>query len=167
MTLLNPDHLIEQAEQLARPPANGAPRQADLRRAVSTTYYALFHAILVDVADQLAGRARRNSVEYSLAYRSVPHRQLANLCEELSKTTLGAKYRPFEPNGGFGADLLAVASALIDLQEKRHSADYDPLYRVTASDASLTVQAGRAALNHWRSVPRNRRRLFVLILTLL
>jgi hypothetical protein len=57
--------------------------------------------------------------------------------------------------------------AFTDLQEKRHSADYDPLYRVTSSDASLTLQAGRTAFNHWRNLPKARRRLFILLLTFL
>ncbi|HQZ68834.1 MAG TPA: hypothetical protein PLY87_27290 [Planctomycetaceae bacterium] len=39
--------LLQQAESLARLDQRGAPRQANLRRAVSSTYYALFH-FLVD-----------------------------------------------------------------------------------------------------------------------
>jgi len=36
--------LLQQAESLARLDLRGAPRQANLRRAVSSTYYALFQA---------------------------------------------------------------------------------------------------------------------------
>jgi hypothetical protein len=42
--VIDPDHLLKQAQRLARPPRPGAPRQADLRRAVSSAYYAIFHA---------------------------------------------------------------------------------------------------------------------------
>jgi hypothetical protein len=167
MALLNPEHLFDQADQLATPPANGAPRQASLRRAVSTAYYALFHAILTDAADQLAGKGQRDTHQYALVYRSIKHRHLTELCEHIVKEKLPDKYKPYEPQGGFGADLLAVAKALTDLQEKRESADYDPLYRVTVSDASLTLQAGRTALAHWRNVSAARRRLFILMLTFL
>jgi hypothetical protein len=118
MTLLNPEHLFEQADQLAAPPANGAPRQANLKRAVSTAYYALFHAILTDVADQLVGKGQRHTLQYSLVYRKVQHRDLTELCKNIVKQTLSDNYKPYEPHGGFGSDLLAVAKTLTDLQEK-------------------------------------------------
>jgi hypothetical protein len=167
MPLLNPDHLFDQADQLATPAVNGAPRQANLRRAVSTGYYALFHANLTDVADQFVGRGQRGTAQYALVYRSVQHRHLTDLCENIVKERLPDKFKPYVPLGGFGPDLLAVAQTLADLQEKRESADYDPLYRLTASDASLTLRAGRAALAHWRNVSAGRRRLFILMLTFL
>jgi hypothetical protein len=51
MPLLNPDHLFEQAERLLALSGAGAPRQADLRRAISNVYYAVLHAILAAAAD--------------------------------------------------------------------------------------------------------------------
>jgi hypothetical protein len=167
MSLLNPDHLFDQADQLATPPANGAPRQANLRRAVSTAYYALFHGILTEVSDQIVGRGQRNSAQYALVYRSIQHRHLIDLCENIVKEKVPDKYKPFVPDGGFGPDLLAVAKTFADLQEKRESADYDPLYRITASEAALTSRGGRTALEHWRNASAEMRRLFSLMLTFL
>jgi hypothetical protein len=163
MALLNPEHLFEQADQLVAQTGQRVPRQASLRRAVSTTYYALFHAIVTDIADQLVGIGQRGTRQYALVYRSIEHRELVALCKNIIQEPLPHPYRPYEPQGGFGPDLLAVAKALIDLQQKRHNADYDPLYHVAASDAALTLQAGRTAFNHWRNVPRTRRRLFILL----
>ena len=40
---------------------------------------------------------------------------------------------------------------VVDLQEKRHLADYDPLLRVRMSDAISAVDTGRAALIRFRS----------------
>jgi hypothetical protein len=45
------------------------------------------------------------------------------------KNPLPTKYSKYEPAGGFGQDLIALATAVIDLQEQRHLADYDPLSR--------------------------------------
>jgi hypothetical protein len=93
-----------------------------------------------------------------LAYRSVDHKSLRLICENVAKPTLPAKYAPYEPKGGFGADLTAVATAVVELQEKRHLADYDPLFRVTMSDALLSIATGRRALQRFRGaspVPRN------------
>jgi hypothetical protein len=163
MTLLNPEHLFDEAARLAAPPPNGRPRQADLRRAISATYYALFHAIIADFADRLVGRDDRDTPQYALIYRSVLHRDLSGLCKKIVKDNLTG----YEPEGGFSPALLAVANALISLQEKRHSADYDPLYSVRASEAALTVDEGRTAVAHWRDVPEEQRRLFMLLLAFL
>jgi hypothetical protein len=164
MPVLNPDHLLEQADRLMAPPGGGAPRQADLRRAISNAYYSVFHAILTDAADEFAGKTKRHTPRYELVYRSVDHRSLRRLCEDIAKTALPARYAKYEPPGGFGTDLIALSIAVVDLQEKRHLADYDPLFRVSASDAILAVATGRAALLRLRNVSRTRRKAFLSLL---
>jgi hypothetical protein len=64
MPVLNPDHLFDQAERLVATTAGGAPRQADLRRAVSSVYYGLFHAILTAAADLFVGRGVALDLSY-------------------------------------------------------------------------------------------------------
>lgn len=147
MATLNPEHLFEQAERLIEPPPAGPPRQVDLRRAVSAAYYAVFHALLTSVADELIGKTKRNLPEYRLAYRSLDHRRLRDLCADVTKGTLPSKIVAYAPPGGFGADLQALATAVVDLQEKRHSADYDPQGRVRTADALLAVRTGRSAVS--------------------
>jgi hypothetical protein len=164
MPVLNPDHLLEQATRLTAVPAAGAPRQADLRRAISTAYYGVFHAIVTEAADDFAGRTQRESPRYALVYRSIDHRALRTLCEDIAKSTLPAKYSKYEPPGGFGPDLIAVATAVVDLQEKRHLADYDPQYRVSTSDAILALATGRSALARFRAANRTRRKAFLSLL---
>ncbi|MGH7031514.1 MAG: hypothetical protein ACREE9_01270 [Stellaceae bacterium] len=94
MAILNPEHLFEQAEKLIAPSQTGAPRQVDLRRAVSSAYYGLFHATLTAAADQFIGVTKQSTPQYSLVYRSVDHRSLRALCLEVLKPTLPAKYAP-------------------------------------------------------------------------
>jgi hypothetical protein len=65
------------------------------------------------------------------------------------------------PKGGFGRDLRALASAVIELQEKRHLADYDPLFRARLSDAVLAVATARGALVRFRGASRVVRRVLV------
>ena len=121
MPVVDADHLLELAERLiSPPPRGGAPRQADLRRAISTVYYAVFHAVATEATDDFVGRAQRQSPRYALVYRSIDHRPLRVLCEEVQKDELPKKYSKYEPNGGFGADFKALAAAVVDLQEKRH-----------------------------------------------
>ncbi len=163
MAVVNPDHLLDQAERLITPPGGGAPRQADLRRAISSAYYAVFHAVLTEAADDFVGKTHRATSRYALVYRSVDHTSLRKLCEHI-KTSLPPKYTKHSPSGGFGADLIALATAVVDLQEKRHLADYDPLFSVRTSDAVLAAATARTALTRFRNANRVSRKAFLSLL---
>jgi hypothetical protein len=161
MSILDPDHFLDQADRLIISTGGGVPRQVDLRRAISSSYYALFHAVTTEAADDLVGRTHRQSPRYQLVYRSIEHRSLLRLWQDIVKTTLPAKYAGYEPTGGFGPDLQAFADAVIDLQEKRNRADYDPLFRVTRSEALPATETGRAALARFRNANRTLRKVFL------
>lgn len=159
MTVPNPNHLLDRAGRLAT--QGGAPRQADLRRAISDTYYAIFHAVVTEAADLFVGRKKRDSARYSLLYRGVDHRVLRKVCDGIAKSPLPARYAAYAPKAGFGPELEAVASTIIDLQERRYLADYDPLFRASLSDTLFVVASGRSALARFRSVGRSLRHDFV------
>ena len=161
MPVLNPDHLLEQADRLIAPVGGGAPRQADLRRAISAVYYSVFHAVATEAADSFAGRTQRQSPRYALVYRSIDHRFLRGVSEDVIKTTLPTKYVRYQPSGGFGADIVALATAVVDLQEKRHAADYDPLLRVSTAEAILALETGRTAVSRLRHANPTKRRAFL------
>ena len=164
MAILNPEHLLEQAERLTQRGVAGAPRQVDLRRAVSTAYYGVFHATAIAAADAFVGRGRRATPQYSLAYRSIDHRVLRRICDEVRRPILRDRYKPFNPEDGFGPGLIAFVEALLDLQEKRHAADYDPAIRLDSSEARASVGGARAALTHFQDAPDTERTVFLALL---
>ena len=155
----NPDHLLDQASRLIARAGGGAPRQTDLRRAISNAYYALFHAIAIAASDDLAGSTHRNTPRYSLVYRSIDHRSLRGVCDQALKAKLSAKYSAYAPKGGFDANLRAMASVLVELQERRHLADYHPGFRAKMSDAIFAVATARNALSRQVAKPRGVHRL--------
>ena len=53
---MDPEHLLQIAADLAEINPR-RPRRADLCRAISTAYYAMFHCLAHTCADRLAGRA--------------------------------------------------------------------------------------------------------------
>jgi uncharacterized protein (UPF0332 family) len=161
MSVPDPDHLLEQADRLIASTGAGTARQVDLRRAISNAYYALFHAVVAEAADDLVGRTHRPTPRYMLVYRSVDHRRLRKLCEDIAKQNLPDRYSRFEPEGGFGPDLQFFAKALVELQDSRHQADYDPLFRATRSNAARIVQRGRDALQRFRHANQAQRRAFL------
>jgi hypothetical protein len=146
LAILNPEHLLEQANRLIAPPPAGPPRQVDVRRAISAAYYAVFHATLAAAADQLVGVTKRASSGYTLVYRSIDHKELRELCSRLRAPNLSGKLAQYSPAGGFDADITAFAQALLELQEKRLDADYNPSIRERSSDARLAVGTARNAL---------------------
>lgn len=164
MSAPNPEHLIDQAERLIALPQAGAPRQADIRRAISAAYYASFHATLIASSDQLVGVTLRATPEYALAYRSVDHRSLRSLCDEIVKPSPPARHAPYWPVGGFSGDLVRYAAAISDLQENRHAADYDPSVRFKLSDAQVAIKTARLAMWRLTTVPASQFRTFVALL---
>lgn len=163
VAILNPDHLFEQADKLIAPQV-GRPRQVDIRRAISAAYYGIFHAVITEAVDQFVGVTNRDESRYGLVYRSIDHRWLRELCEEVQKPKLRSKFRPYAPAQGFGADIVAFAAAVVDLQEKRHAADYDPMVRMSRSDGILAIAKARTALSRLSGTSESERMAFLSLL---
>jgi hypothetical protein len=163
VAILNSEHLFEQADYLiiSHP---GRPRQVDVRRAISAAYYGLFHAVVTAAADQVVGSTNRTQSRYGLVYRSIDHKSLREFCKDIQKSTLPDKYKPYAPQGGFGSDIVRFAAAIVQLQEKRHAADYDPMVTVTQSDAILLIAASRAALSGFQNATPDQRTIFLTML---
>jgi len=164
VAILNPEHLFEQADKLVVSPPAGPPRQVDLRRAISGAYYGLFHSCLTAVADEFVGVTQRTTSRYALVYRSIDHKALRDLCDEVRKQTLKAKYGPYVPSGGFEANVQAYSTAVIELQQKRHMADYDPQPRFRASDARLAISTARTAVHRFEMANADHRKAFLTLL---
>ena len=99
-----------------------------------------------------------------LVYRSVDHRALRDLCSEVRKPTLTPKFLRHAPTVGFGPNIPAFASAVIELQEKRHAADYDPANRFKTSDAKLAIATARSAIRRYQKASPPRRQHFLTLL---
>ncbi|MGD9538531.1 MAG: hypothetical protein AB7P52_11440 [Alphaproteobacteria bacterium] len=160
---INTDHLFRQAERLIAPSQAGAPRQADLRRAISSAYYGLFHMVLTAAADEFVGAARRGTTRYDLVYRKVDHSTLRKLCLHVVQRSDGIE--PYAPADGFDRRIIDLARGIVELQQKRHSADYDPSYKVNRADAAAAIRLARSASDDLqRSGPEQRLAFLTLLL---
>jgi uncharacterized protein (UPF0332 family) len=108
VTVINPEHLFEQADELIN--ATGA-RQANLKRAISAAYYGLFHAALAGAADLVVGVTKRSTVQYELVYRSIDHARLRDMCNQAVNPS--PKYFPYVPAGGFCQEIKTFAASLV------------------------------------------------------
>ena len=94
----------------------------DLRRAVSAAYYSVFHLLIHEAVEWSLGQAAADLK--SKAARSFEHKQMKNVCATFAQQNLPPKVQLLlgQP---VSADLVALAKALIKLQELRQAADYE------------------------------------------
>ena len=130
---MNWQHLIEAAKMLAGshetfPTPPGRPRQAMLRRAVSTAYYAMFHALCESNADTLVGQSSPSphSDLWVETYRALQHRTAKNRLASYIRLTQDPALRNF--GQVFGA-----------MQQQRISADYNPRARFARSEVVTSI----------------------------
>lgn len=151
---MNPLDLIQTAKKLAK--GRGTkPRQADLRRSVSTAYYTTYHCIAKTYADNLIGTnsRKRNDLAYRQAYRSLLHAQIRHCCnrqETMKKFLQKIQY--------FG-DIFA------ELQSIRESADYDPGIFFYRSQVLKDIKSAERAIISFNQVKINDRRAFLAFAT--
>jgi uncharacterized protein (UPF0332 family) len=163
VAVLNPEHLFDQADDLVRS-GGGRPRQVDIRRAISASYYGLFHAVVAGAADLVIGQKDRSKPLYGLVYRSIDHNRLREFCKDVQKPGLPDRYKRCLPSASFGADIKAFATAIVELQERRHTADYDPMVQMKQSDAMLLTRTARAALARFQGAMPDERIVFLTLL---
>jgi uncharacterized protein (UPF0332 family) len=146
---LIPKDLLVQADHLLKLSPK-RPKQANLRRAVSAAYYAVFHSLCRSNADMIAGSGNaRPGRAWLQCYRAVDHGQAKSRCKDVH-----AK--------GFPPPIQAFADAFVALQEHRHRADYSPDKHFTKQEAAAIVGLARSATSAIKSTPVKDRRAFAI-----
>jgi len=140
------DDLLTVAERLIDV-GRGRPKQAYLRRAVSSVYYAVFHCLARCCADSLIGGkgAERNRDAWLHVYRSLEH---------------GFPARQFKSNRfkTFPPAIQQFGRLFAELQLKRQGADYDPTKTFQTSQVRMDIDFTRKSLAAFRRVDQKDRR---------
>lgn len=130
--------LIVTAKRLARLGRN-KPRQADLKRAVSTAYYAMFHTLAKECADRLIGTGLpRSQPAWIQVYRALEHGLAKQACQRAARL-------------GFPKSVVDFANTFEHLQVERHRADYDPETRYSRTETILLITDAEQAIKRLRS----------------
>jgi len=121
----------------------GAPRQSDLRRAVSTAYYAAFHALSKQCADKMIGASPTAKLQaWRQVYRAVDHGVVKSACENRSAMLQ------------FPQAVQDFAIRFVELQSERHKADYDPTAERLFRDAVISlIDETEAAIKDFSKAP--------------
>ena len=136
--------------------ANRADSDAFLRRAVSTMYYAIFHAICIDVADLWIGadEVSRLDPAWLHVYRSVNHSALRKACND---EKLIRVYPP---------QCRRLAEIILFALEDRHEADYNPHSAFAQSEVKNKIVVTEKTLQEFLALDISVRRSFLAHLVL-
>jgi uncharacterized protein (UPF0332 family) len=138
--------LVEQAEYLATRERT-RPRQASLRRAVSTAYYALFHMLTNDAALKLVPNVPDGL--RAQAQRAFKHVEMRSACEQFAKSSSTLSRLVVSP---LEAELQAVAKTFVELQQQRHLADYDLTQSFDRIKVLRIIDKTKTAMTEWSEV---------------
>lgn len=148
--VIDPGELIASSRKLL----DGKPSEADMRRAVSAAYCALFHhrsmhfsAILIRPAPTAFTRA------WLPVYRYPDHGPAKQRCMETAKH-------------GFPVAFVRYALIFADLQQRRIDADYNPVLAVTQQDAEAAISTSEQTMALFDAERPDHQRAFVLFLCL-
>jgi uncharacterized protein (UPF0332 family) len=140
--------LLAQAEQLARLDAKRP--KANLRRAVSSAYYALFHLLTAEASALYA-------LDFELAARigrTHNHGDMKKVSSMIANDQLPRRVQP--PGGGYATppDLKIVANAFVSHQQARHEADYNLARSFRRQETLALIQLARQAFDAWERIRR-------------
>lgn len=114
---------------------NAPQDEALLRRAVSTAYYALFHLLIEDACANWVNTDQRPRLA-----RQFDHKRMKEA------SAFAAKRSPV------GSDLFVVGNTFVNLQEKRHDADYDLTVAFSVVDVSVDLNSADLAFQSWERI---------------
>lgn len=162
------DDLLDTAERLLdRAGKPGRLPTAQVRRSISTAYYALFHFLLLEVTRRVVGSENALKRRRQILARSLTHSGLRLALEKLSGHSVDASVEDFlRPTGTTGRVVppsfaQAMARTFADAQTMRYDADYDLNRTLSERDARLLLVRVRLAMRcgdvrtTWRVVTSN------------
>ena len=153
--MISQNDLLAAARLLAGSPGGPPPTQASLRRAVSTTYYALFHCMAENCADMLVGQpgSGRSDPAWCQAYRALQHGTAKQ------RSGQGLIYR-------FPIEIQDFAKQFALMQGRREAADYNPTGTFEKSAVIEDIDLTSEVIAQFRRASERDRRAFAVYVLL-
>ena len=134
----------------------GRPRQSDLKKAMSASYYAAFYALCKNNADCFIGasKAGRSEPAWQQVFRATEHGLAKRRC---ANQQVMQRFPP---------EIQAFAAKFRSLQDKRHKADYDPGANLSLDEAQDCLDAATEAITELSKADLKDRRAFAAWVTM-
>lgn len=130
------------------------PKQASLRRAVSASYYALYHLPVGEAAQRMFSGSDRAALRGSVA-RAFAHGVMKDVARQFSNDTISPKLRAGLNDRALQPEIVHVADGFLRLQEARHDADYNPARLFRRPETLVYVSMAEQAFVDWRRVRKS------------
>lgn len=150
--------LLLTAKKLACANDDVEPSSADLRKAVSSAYYSVFHFISLQCAVSFIGEDNSDMERaWEHAYRTLAHRNVCHRCRDAKSESMG-----------FPDQIRAFAAGFIDLYDKRCFADYCPTFEgdYDKIDTNAIIQDASYMMEQFSSASERDKRAFCAYLAL-
>jgi hypothetical protein len=155
--------LLQQARELATHDP-GKPRQVNLRRGVSSAYYALFHALIDEACRRMLGARHRETAFRHVLGRAFTHGTMKQACKAFAGGTLKAAVAKGLPAAfSIPTEIRDLAGTFTDLQERRHLAEYDRTERFRRSDVLALIDQVETALDTFAGLAPSIEKKFFLV----
>ncbi|MBW3541909.1 MAG: hypothetical protein KY476_16695 [Planctomycetes bacterium] len=156
------EDLLNQAERLAKLDPR-RPRQTNLRRAVSSAYYAVFHFLVDQSCRNAIGAQHDQSPFRHVLGRAFTHSTMRDACKSFAGGTLKDAVRKGLPASfSTPSSVRSIAKRFVGLQDERHLADYDRTERFNRGDVLTLVREARMAIAGFTAAPASNERAFFL-----
>jgi hypothetical protein len=143
-----PNELLELARHLANL-ENETHAQANIRRSVSTAYYALFHLMVSETTLNWSQIETRSALG-----RLFEHKKMKGACErkvaELNK--LFSQKELDSPEFAVSKHLRLIAKAFVQAHQERNDADYETSEVWNRADALAQVDLVSRAFESWEAI---------------
>ena len=143
------EDLLDLAQALLRREPK-QPKQATLRRAASTAYYALFNFLL----DEAVQRSASDPALQSLVRRAFTHTEMKKAAKSLASGGQLPAHVAAAFAGSVPTELQRIATAFVELQDARIDGDYNHLVQFRREDVAAWIEQVRTAFADWRALVR-------------
>ncbi len=127
------------------------PKQASLRRAISTGYYALFHLFTEEAARAFL-RGNNTKIFDKTFRRIFEHTEMKNAAKSFKSGTLPDFLAIPLGSKTVSSDLRQVADTFFQAQEKRHTADYDLTQYFSKRETKKMIDDIKRAFAIWQRI---------------
>lgn len=141
--------LLAQAERLATID-QGRPLQANLRRAISSAYYAVFHFLIEEAISLLVGSGAKNKDLGDFLARAFEHGEMKDAAMNFAQNS--SSIERAMPQLKVSDTLRRCAKTFVELQGRRHLADYDRRFIAIRGAVMRDIDRSNEMMKDWKSI---------------
>lgn len=157
--------LLQQTEDLLNLDPR-RPKQASLRRSISTAYYSLFSLLVDEAARAAVGGGPGKKLLRGYVIRTFYHKGMADVCRRFVNKNHSKKIEELLPGHQISEDLVYIADTFCFLQDERTEADYNFVRSYTKEYVNVIISDAKIVHEKYQAI-KNREETKIFLMALL